>query len=104
MLQPKDCKNMEHIRDAIDTIDNQIVKLIAQRAKYVYKASEFKISKESVKDSKRVKEVIASKKDLAKKYEVSPLLIEILYEKMIEHFINEEMEQWKRKKNATIVQ
>jgi len=99
MLEPNNCKNMEHIRDAIDTIDKEIVKLIAQRAKYVYKASEFKTSKEAVKDSKRVKEVIASKKNLAKQYEVSPLLIEILYEKMIEHFINEEMEQWKKKKN-----
>lgn len=104
MLQPKDCKNMKHIRDAIDTIDNEIVKLIAIRAKYVYKASEFKTSKGAVKDCKRVKEVIASKKELAKKYEVSPLLIEILYEKMIEHFINEEMKQWEKKKNGTIVQ
>jgi len=97
MLKPMDCKNMNNIRDAIDTIDEDIVKLIANRSKYVQKASEFKKDKKAVQDKERVKKVIASKKELAIKYGVSSSLIEIIYEKMIEHFIKEEMVEWKQK-------
>ena len=97
MFKPMDCKNMNDIRDAIDNIDENIVKLISKRAKYVHKASEFKKDEIAVQDTKRVKAVIASKKELAKKYGVSSTLIETLYANMIEHFINEEMEEWKKK-------
>jgi len=97
MLKPSDCKNMNDIRNAIDRIDESIVELIAKRSQYVLKASEFKKSEKAVKDSKRVKEVIETKKELAKKYNVSSTLIETIYEKMIEHFIKEEMQEWKQK-------
>ena len=62
MFKPKNCKNMNDIRDAIDNIDENIVKLISKRAKYVHKASEFKQSEIAVRDEKRVKAVISSKK------------------------------------------
>jgi len=97
MFKPMDCKNMNDIREAIDSIDENIVKLISKRAKYVQKASEFKKSEIAVQDKKRVREVIASKKELAEKYGVSSTLIESIYTNMIEHFIKEEMEEWKKK-------
>lgn len=97
MFKPLDCKNMNDIREAIDSIDENIVKLISKRAKYVQKASEFKQSEIAVRDEKRVKVVIASKKELAKKYGVSSSLIETIYTNMIEYFIKEEMEEWKKK-------
>jgi len=97
MFKPMDCKNMNDIREAIDSIDENIVKLISKRAKYVHKASEFKKSEIAVQDKKRVKAVIASKKELARKYGVSSSLIVMIYEKMIAHFIKEEMQEWKQK-------
>jgi len=99
MFKPKNCKNMNDIREAIDSIDENIVKLISQRAKYVQKASEFKQSEIAVRDEKRVKAVISSKKELANKYGVSSTLIETLYTNMIEHFIKKEMEEWTKKDN-----
>jgi isochorismate pyruvate lyase len=96
MLKPMDCKNMDDIRYAIDIIDEDIVNLIAKRSKYVQKASSFKKDAIAVQDKERVKKVIASKKELAKKYGVSSSLIETIYTNMIEHFIKEEMKEWKQ--------
>jgi len=97
MFKSMDCKNMNDIREAIDSIDENIVKLISQRAKYVQKASEFKQSEIAVRDEKRVKAVISSKKELANKYGVSSTLIETLYTNMIDYFIKEEMVEWKNR-------
>ncbi len=60
---------MTDIRIEIDEIDNSIVKLIAQRAEYVKEASKFKKDEVEVKDFGRVAKVIASKRDLAIKYD-----------------------------------
>ncbi|BDU50419.1 chorismate mutase [Haliovirga abyssi] len=97
MKKAEECLNMREIRDGIDIIDNEIVKLIANRAKYVKEAAKFKKDEKAVKDSNRVKKVLESKKELAKKYGASPDLIEKIYKMMIDFFINEEMQEWKLK-------
>jgi len=94
MKEPHTCQNMEEIREAIDTLDHEIVERIAKRSHYVLKASQFKKDLNAVRDSERVKAVIASKKKLAAHYGVSPKLIEILYTEMIDFFIKEEVEAW----------
>lgn len=97
MKKAEECKDMIDIRSAIDMIDNQIVELIASRAKYVKEAAKFKKDEKAVKDFNRVQQVINSKKELAVKYGVSPELIEKMYTMMINFFINEEMKEWKNK-------
>ena len=92
----EDCKSLDEIRRSIDNIDEQVVSLIAKRSKYVYAAAKFKSSEKSVRDSDRVEKVLSSKRDLAKAKGVSPELIENIYRLMIEHFINEELKEWKR--------
>lgn len=94
MKKPEDCIDIKEIREAIDSIDKQIVELIACRAKYVKEAAKFKKDKKAVKALDRVQKVIDSKKKLALKHGVSPILIERVYKDMIGFFINEEMKEW----------
>lgn len=94
MKKPEDCENMEDIRLEIDNIDKQIVELISRRSKYVDNAAKFKKDKMAVRDEKRVKSVIDSKKQLAKQHGISPDLIGEIYEKMIGYFVNEEIKKW----------
>lgn len=54
------CKTLEETRKNIDKIDNEIVKLIAERTKYVKKAAEFKKDDNDVKAPDRVKKVISN--------------------------------------------
>ncbi len=97
MKEVDNCKNMTDIREAIDTIDNEIVALISSRAKYVKAAAKFKKDEKAVRDSQRVKQVIKTKKELAEKYGASSELIEKLYKTMIDFFISEELKEWEKK-------
>ena len=53
------CENLEQIRENIDRIDGEIIRLIAERKSYVVQASAFKKNEEGVKDTGRVEKVIA---------------------------------------------
>lgn len=61
------CKDLNEVRENIDRIDNQIVKLIAERSYYVKQAASFKKDTEDVKAPKRVEMVIEKVCKLAEK-------------------------------------
>lgn len=98
MKDPEDCISIEEIRNGIDAIDNQIVKLIAKRAKYVDNAAKFKADIDSVKDEKRVARVIDSRRMLATEHGVSPELVEDIYRVMIKFFVEQEQKRWEAEK------
>ncbi len=91
------CTSIFEIRKEIDTIDEEIVSLIAQRSTYVKRAALFKKNHRAVKDPQRVEQVIQSKKELARIKGISPELIENIYRIMIDFFINSEMREWESK-------
>lgn len=92
-----ECNSLEEVRSGIDITDDSIVALIAKRAEYVREASKFKKSEQAVQDKQRVEQVIASKKELAHKHNISPELIETIYRNMIDYFVTEEMKIWKQR-------
>ena len=100
MIKPNECQDMGDIRGAIDALDNNIIELMSQRLSYVREASRFKKDETDVRDENRVKEVIESKKKLAIKHNLPPELIAKIYELMIDSFIEEELEEWNKKKKA----
>ena len=52
------CKNIREVRNNINNIDEQIVKLIALRGSFVKQSAKFKKDSDSVKAPTRVEEVI----------------------------------------------
>lgn len=90
------CESLEEVRENIDRIDNEIIKLIAERGTYVVQASSFKKDEEGVKDSKRVEAVIAKVRNKAETYGANLDMVEAIYREMISRFINIEMEEFKR--------
>lgn len=101
MKNAKECQCMDDIRFAIDQIDAEIVRLIAQRAGYVHEAARFKKSEVAVRDESRVQVVLQSKRALAKKLGASPDLIERVYSTMITFFVDEELSAWKERQGVT---
>lgn len=61
----KDCKSIEDIRECIDTLDYEIVKLIAQRSQYVKQAAQFKKDSNDVKAPRRVEAIIEKVRGIA---------------------------------------
>ena len=97
MIEPKECQDMSDIRSAIDKLDQNIIKLMSKRLKFVREASRFKKDEVAVRDSNRVREVIESKKKLAIEHDLPPELIGNIYAMMIDSFIEEELKEWKAK-------
>jgi isochorismate pyruvate lyase len=89
----RECKNIEEIRENIDKLDNQIVKLISERSRFVEQAAKFKKDTEDVKAPKRVDAVIEKVRNVANENNVNPDIIEEVYRTMISCFINHELVQ-----------
>ena len=91
------CNSLEEVRENIDRIDNEIIKLIAERGTYVVQASAFKKSEDGVKDPNRVEAVIKKVREKALEYGANADMVEALYREMISRFVSMEMDDFKRK-------
>lgn len=91
------CNNLEEVRENIDRIDNEIIRLIAERGTYVVQASQFKKDEDGVKDTGRVEKVIAKARAKAEEYGADLDMIEALYREMISRFVNMEMSEFHKK-------
>lgn len=87
------CNNIEEVRNNIDRIDKEIVKLLSERSNYVKQAAHFKKTTDDVKAPARVEAVINKVRTLAIENNVNPDLIERIYRTMIDCFINLEMKE-----------
>lgn len=90
------CGNLNEVRENIDRIDREIVKLIAERSAYVTQAANFKKDAEDVQAHQRVEKVINKVRDLANDNDVNPDIVENIYRKMISSFINFELSEYEK--------
>lgn len=84
------------VRNHIDQIDSELVKLIAQRAQCVKAAAAFKTDQESVRAPDRVQQVIVRVRERASNEGLPEVIIEKVYRSMISAFIEYELEQHSR--------
>ena len=94
MKKPEECNNIGDIRDAIDTIDRNIVDLIGARAEYVQAAAEYKTDTESVKAPQRVREMLGKRRQWAATKSLDTEFIGRIFSLMVDHFVNQELRQW----------
>jgi len=86
--------SLTEVRENIDQIDQQLVKLLGERREYVLQATAFKKDSTSVKASDRVEEVIQKVRSLALEYQTDPDLIEQIYRELIRIFTAAEQERF----------
>ena len=98
-MQNSACNSIEEVRKNIDSIDKQIVELIAQRGGFVKQAAKFKNSTQDVKAPARVEQVIAKVVSFADEFAGDKVVVEKIYRAMIDAFINSEMEEFEHLKN-----
>lgn len=85
------CNSLEDVRKQIDSIDEKLITLIAQRSLYVKQAASFKKTTNEVIASDRIEKVIEKIKEMACKQDLNPLVAEKIYRIMIKSFIEQEM-------------
>jgi isochorismate pyruvate lyase len=91
MKTPADCITMAEIRAEIDRLDNDLVRLFAQRAGYIDRASEIKSTINlPARINPRVEEVVTNVRRHAITYGLPPDLVEKLWRRLIDWSIARE--------------
>ncbi len=92
MKSPQECTNIEEVRYGIDTIDNQIIELLATRFEYVKAVVPFKEkTPDAIVAKERRDHVLQERRKMAERHGLNPDTIEEMYKLLIQHFIDEEM-------------
>jgi isochorismate pyruvate lyase len=92
-----ECKSKEEIRQQIDLIDHELVKLFAQRTEYVREIVKFKekIPEEIIAMDRKM-HVINERADWAEKFGLNRDTYEQIFRKLVEHNISIEMDLIKK--------
>jgi isochorismate pyruvate lyase len=81
----------------IDRLDHDIIRLMAEREKYVAEAGRFKANPGAVSAPARVEEVIAKVKTIARENGLAETVAERTFRAMIGAFEDYEREEWARR-------
>jgi isochorismate pyruvate lyase len=95
-VRPDLATSMGEVRAAVDSIDAEIVTLLAERMRFMDAAARIKPQREEVRDEARKAEVIARVKALAAGHGLAPELVETLWEQLVEASIAHELAEWDR--------
>ncbi|APX67357.1 hypothetical protein AV944_01380 [Sphingomonas sp. LK11] len=90
------CRTLGEVRANIDRIDDQILRLMAERSRYVAQAGRFKSSAATVRDEARIRQILTRIREKAVTQGVSPEVAEATFRAMIEGFTAEEARQKRR--------
>ena len=96
MIAPAECKTMAEVRAEVDSIDQQIVRLIARRFEFMDAAARIKGDRGDVRDEARKSEVLANVAAAAARAGIDPMLLRRLYEELVEASIAHEFGEWDR--------
>lgn len=84
--------SLDEARAKIDLLDEEIIRLIGNRAAIVKQVTRFKHNAADAPAPQRYAAVIASRRRMAETAELNPDVIEQMYRLLIDHFIKEEVE------------
>ena len=91
MRKPADCKTMAEIRAEIDRLDEDLVRLFAERAGYIDRAAEIKAEVDlPARIGSRVEEVVGNVRRHALAHGLPPDLVEKLWRRLIDWSIARE--------------
>jgi len=91
MRKPADCTTMAEIRAEIDRLDDDLVRLFAERAGFIDRAAEIKAGVDlPARIEARVEEVVANVRRHAESYGLPPDLVEKLWRRLIDWSIARE--------------
>ena len=93
-MKPADCRDMAEVRAGVDSLDAEIVALLAERFRYMDAAARIKPEREAVRDEWRKAHVLAKVTARAAAQGVPAETAAALYERLIEDSIAYELERF----------
>lgn len=97
MKAPDECSDIDEVREGIDIIDREVIEALSKRFQYVIAAARFKTSEASVKAPDRFHAMLQQRREWAKEAGLNADVVEKLYRDLVNHFIEEELKEFKSK-------
>ena len=90
-------KNMKELRKELDLLDNELIKLVSKRFKFIEQAAIIKDDISKIRDNDRIEDIVKRLRKLAKNNDISPDIVEKLWRYIIELSIELETEIFSKK-------
>ena len=90
-------KNMDKLRKELDLLDNELIKLVSKRFKFIEQAAIIKDDISKIRDNERIESIIVRLRNLAEINDISPDIVEKLWRYIIELSIELETEIFNKK-------
>ena len=90
-------KNMDELRKELDLLDNELIKLVSKRFKFIEQAAIIKDDVSKIRDNERIEAIIVRLRNLAEINDISPDIVEKLWRYIIELSIELETEIFNKK-------
>lgn len=91
---PEQCQTMTDVREGVDAIDRELVRLLVIRQGYMDAAARIKPTRAAVYDADRIEDVVSKVLAEARKAGLSPQIAEPVWRKLIERCIAHEFDRW----------
>ena len=72
-------KNMDELRKELDLLDNELIKLVSKRFKFIEQAAIIKDDISKIRDNERIEAIIVRLRNLAEINDISPDIVEKLW-------------------------
>jgi isochorismate pyruvate lyase len=96
------CATLAEVRQNIDRIDRELVRLMAERGRYVHEASRFKANPAQVEAPERAEAVVRKAMSLAQEYGLSARIAENTYRAMVRSFTDYEQDVFAKAANEGV--
>jgi isochorismate pyruvate lyase len=97
---PEACATMAEVRAGVDSVDRELVALLAERFRFMDAAARIKPARGQVRDEARKRQVIENAMAEAERRGLDPATIGQLWDALVEASIAHEFEQWDRLRTA----
>lgn len=98
--RPEDCETMAEVRVGVDTLDRELMRLIAVRFGYMRAAARIKPERGHVRDETRKAQVIDNVREDARRDALPEEAIADIWDRLVEASIAYEMVEWDRLRKA----
>lgn len=93
----EDCTSLDDVRQAIDTIDQQIIQLLGMRLDYVLSAAQFKSNVDAIPAPERVAAMLPERQRWSEEAGISADFSVPLYAQIIQWYIQQQTHFWHQK-------
>tara|TARA_B100000780_G_scaffold241545_1_gene184026 strand:+ start:264 stop:554 length:291 start_codon:yes stop_codon:yes gene_type:complete len=96
-MSPINKKKLNILRVKLDTLDNELLKLIKKRSNLVNEVLKVKTHKKEIIDKKRITFILKKIKQKSIKQKIDPMITNRIWKNMIWSFIDYEKRNFKKK-------